>query len=588
MTIPAGILGVPAVPSASAAAREPAQLPVIANGRHAAFAGRLARAMESKKISGDASDANTVNDASAGTLTDASADDALDVARELLTPNIATNAAAVAHPKPARTSTDAIRTLVNRVAGMIALTPNEPAPAMVMVGKPPVAAIQDEADAAGDQNGPTKSGARPPSETAIPVTVVTPNTVDPATVVHDLSALQPAFREKLNRVVARMKDEFNQDVSVIETYRSQARQDHLFEQGRTREGSVVTWTHNSRHTEGLAADIVVSGTANRNEGYRRLAQIANDEGLHTLGPMDPGHVELQSTSALDLSSAEAKITEVSVGGNVLIETIVPVASVFQVTPGSGVAAVARIASVAQVAAVASVARVAMPGMIPRSVTAARAPSADRDDHAVDGVQVPQDAIGNQPSTMPAGKSVGQGEMRAAIVTAERQQIHAPAIPPMRRIDAVDRATQVLAIQDAKDAQPVSHMTLRFDNADGGEDRVRVGLRGINVGATIDVHDGTSATQMSSRLLELATALESRGLEAGTLRVRSAAAVSAVASIDLARAATANVDSGSSWHGTLLADPASTFSRSRDESSGRRPPQDQSQYRSRREQKERTP
>ena len=45
------------------------------------------------------------------------------------------------------------------------------------------------------------------------------------------------------------------NVLITETYRSQERQDYLYEQGRTRSGKIVTWTHNSRHTSRRAWDI---------------------------------------------------------------------------------------------------------------------------------------------------------------------------------------------------------------------------------------------------------------------------------------------------------------------------------------------
>lgn len=44
-------------------------------------------------------------------------------------------------------------------------------------------------------------------------------------------------------------------VLITETYRSQERQDYLYEQGRTRPGNIVTWTKSSRHTGRRAWDI---------------------------------------------------------------------------------------------------------------------------------------------------------------------------------------------------------------------------------------------------------------------------------------------------------------------------------------------
>lgn len=45
------------------------------------------------------------------------------------------------------------------------------------------------------------------------------------------------------------------NVLITETYRSQERQNYLYEQGRTRPGKVVTWTKKSRHTSRRAWDI---------------------------------------------------------------------------------------------------------------------------------------------------------------------------------------------------------------------------------------------------------------------------------------------------------------------------------------------
>lgn len=44
-------------------------------------------------------------------------------------------------------------------------------------------------------------------------------------------------------------------VRITETYRPQRRQNYLYEQGRTRSGSIVTWTKHSRHTSRRAWDI---------------------------------------------------------------------------------------------------------------------------------------------------------------------------------------------------------------------------------------------------------------------------------------------------------------------------------------------
>lgn len=45
------------------------------------------------------------------------------------------------------------------------------------------------------------------------------------------------------------------DIFITETYRSQARQDYLYSQGRSRPGKIVTWTLKSNHKSRLAWDI---------------------------------------------------------------------------------------------------------------------------------------------------------------------------------------------------------------------------------------------------------------------------------------------------------------------------------------------
>lgn len=72
------------------------------------------------------------------------------------------------------------------------------------------------------------------------------------------------------------------NVLVVETYRSQARQDYLYQQGRTRPGKKVTWTHNSRHTSRRAWDICknVKGQEYSDSNFfKRCGAIAKELGI---------------------------------------------------------------------------------------------------------------------------------------------------------------------------------------------------------------------------------------------------------------------------------------------------------------------
>lgn len=73
----------------------------------------------------------------------------------------------------------------------------------------------------------------------------------------DIKALQPLAQEACQSFLEECKKR-GVGIFITETHRSQARQDYLYEQGRTRPGNKVTWTRNSNHKGGWAWDIAVS------------------------------------------------------------------------------------------------------------------------------------------------------------------------------------------------------------------------------------------------------------------------------------------------------------------------------------------
>src|SRR5690606_19966381 len=88
------------------------------------------------------------------------------------------------------------------------------------------------------------------------------------------------------------------------------------------------------------------------------------------------------------------------------------------------------------------------------------------------------------------------------------------------VDAASRLARILEVRDSAATAAMGHVLLRVDNGSGGEDLIRVDLRGNAVGASIDLANGGDAERMLSRLPELQRALEVHGLEAEQLRVRS--------------------------------------------------------------------
>jgi peptidoglycan L-alanyl-D-glutamate endopeptidase CwlK len=68
--------------------------------------------------------------------------------------------------------------------------------------------------------------------------------------------LHPAFRAKLLQIIEAVEKATKCSWVIVEGYRSQARQDWLYAQGRTRPGPIVTWIKSPRwHGCGLAADL---------------------------------------------------------------------------------------------------------------------------------------------------------------------------------------------------------------------------------------------------------------------------------------------------------------------------------------------
>ncbi len=186
-------------------------------------------------------------------------------------------------------------------------------------------------------------------------------------VIMSTDALDQDFSARLDRVIDRMA-QAGHSVEVRETVRTPERQAALYAQGRTATGPVVTWTLDSRHLEGKAADVVVDGRTS-GAGYDLLHAIASEEGLRTLGAKDPGHLELPRTTADAREGAAARRGgdgfAAPAGADAIRATVI--------RPG-GIAQVARVATVAQVA---QVAQVGAPGMLTAASTRAREVASDR-------------------------------------------------------------------------------------------------------------------------------------------------------------------------------------------------------------------
>jgi hypothetical protein len=417
--------------------------------------------------------------------------------------------------------------------------------------------------------------------------------------------LDPTLKAKLARVIVRMKEEFGRDVTVVEGVRSQQRQDTLFAQGRGAAGPVVTWTRHSLHTAGRAADVAIDGGYGDAKGFALLRRIASEEGLHTLGAKDPGHLEL--AGAAPHGDVAAGVSPTPIVRALGIAGVARVASVATLAPLAGVA---RLATAAAVASVAAVARVAAPdsgGAVTQVASSAfgavamdkasafvAAQGATVANVAVASLRsrvtraandsappiVPGDAgtVATSGATVLAARGHGQAGSRDGAASQQNSDDSPDARRDAPRARAIDgrvdarggeasyqtldrgtadasdasgatlktdasalteaRAERVMRLQDAPTPRTLSRLTLSLDDGRGGQDQVRIGLRGSSVGASFDMRDAGGADRIAARMGELTRALEQHGLEPQAFQVRSGAAIR---DTDVARMSTQTSD-----------------------------------------------
>lgn len=338
-------------------------------------------------------------------------------------------------------------------------------------------------------------------------------------VVRSIGALDPGLQAKLARVISRVEQETGHDVSVTETFRSQARQNALFAQGRTTDGPVVTWTQSSKHSQGRAVDVTLDNGTASPEAYQALQRIATEEGLRTLGAKDPGHLELRGSAGNGANATTLNLTEPADATG----------------SDKGQVSVARLAQVARVAdvqterpaTVARVAQVAQPGI--HTATSKGGNGSTSGGSRQDSSSEHRDN----------GYSAFAGAPARELSNASTQPVTAAAAPTAS--DAVARAERVMSAMDSAPARPLSHITMSVDGANGATDRVHVALRGTSLDTTIDTGDARVANLLRARSDELSQALRRDGVELRELRVRSATEANTVTAATAGQASQSSGD-----------------------------------------------
>jgi hypothetical protein len=363
-------------------------------------------------------------------------------------------------------------------------------------------------------------------------------------VIASVAALDPELQNKLARVMERMQQETGKTVTVNETFRTQDRQNALYAQGRQTPGEIVTWTQNSKHTQGRAVDVVVEG--GNAQLYQTLQRIANEEGLHTLGAIDPGHLELTGNGPKLSIDANSLVPTVPADANGQGQSQLPIARLAEV---ARLAEPAPVAQVAQVAKLAEVARVAQPGQVGQSAQSAQSAQSVRAGQTVQSA--PMSANETIAANIAAvrmnaarggngeGASFGQGSQKESgdsksgsngyealaqgIAMRDHSSNHfaVQAAASVGGSEAAARAEQLMSLMDATPARQLSSLTMSLDNPNGTSDKIHLSMRGSSLDTTIATADNRVAQLLNAKSEELSKALSKDGIELRELRVRAA-------------------------------------------------------------------
>lgn len=129
------------------------------------------------------------------------------------------------------------------------------------------------------------------------------------TVSRDLDLLWPVFKTKVLRALAASKIIYP-DIAIFEAWRSPARQQGLYEQGRSKPGKRVTaakaWE--SWHNYGLAVDVALfkAGVWSWDFEPVKIAPYFQGEGLRWGGPGDAPHFDYHGGVLISVAEAIVK------------------------------------------------------------------------------------------------------------------------------------------------------------------------------------------------------------------------------------------------------------------------------------------
>jgi uncharacterized protein YcbK (DUF882 family) len=383
-----------------------------------------------------------------------------------------------------------------------------------------------------------------------------PSKVAPDTVTLDrgmLRRMSPEFVSRLERVAERMWNEHGARVEVVEGFRDQSRQDALFAQGRTSQGPVVTWTTESLHTSGVAADVYVDGGPVSAEQALILSRVAGEEGLRTLYPYDSGHLQLDGpgrfsgpdgrgpgrsapppTGPSRPASGTARVAPVArvarparPGGTVMLDT-----DAVSATPhpdGRGAAHSSDVTTSLRGRSgpdVPALEARAPRGSMSRSSEGARAEISRLESLRSEGLDLksaPSEGSGSERAS--AERSASEGgrlSSSSATATAPLPAVDPPRVTTQRQGTPTQEATSLTPSLEPPPFEPTDgpayrRLHLPIDGVSGAS--LDIGIRPGTIDAMLNIADPRLAGDLERSLHELRQVLNDRGVDTRGLAVR---------------------------------------------------------------------
>jgi hypothetical protein len=340
-----------------------------------------------------------------------------------------------------------------------------------------------------------------------------------------MEPVDPALRARLEHVVERMRAEGGHESDTDAGASASTRQDGRTVQvrGRTHDGAAVT-------SPIQAPDVAVDGGLDDKAAFEQFQRVAGQDALP-----DASHHELPQNARVEQLTVQGAAQSAPPAAQAAALAALAALATAQGRATAEVTSDAKTdakteATVDAVEAPADGARARTAFLqATHAALAAQRGDASRSSDGGDrrgSQRTPQRAVSGAGARSASASSTGAATAGApAASTLGTPAFSAPADvaapAPLTGALSAERVAHLLETRDSAPAQPMSSLTLSIDNLAGGVDRIRIGLRGLEVGTSIDLADKSVAERVQAGIGELRSALGRHGLTTDTVQISSA-------------------------------------------------------------------